>query len=749
MTAYMGKILNVDLTEGRCEEESIPADIYYNYLGGTGLAARLLYERIPEGADPLGPHNVLAFMPGLLTGTGSLFTGRWMAAAKSPLTGTWGDANCGGNFSPAIKQCGYDGIFVSGISETPVVLHVGAKGAEIRPAGDLWGMDTTVTEETLIAGATGKKRPVVACIGPSGEKLSLISGICNDKGRIAARCGMGAVMGSKRLKAVVLDGARPIYPADSDRMQRLNDKCRRKIRGLPLLPGGKCLAMLGWLMGKITLLPPMKGKLIASLWEKYGTVSLNQVSVGWGDSPIKNWTGTCGDYPRKKSDTINPDVIIAREKQKYHCYSCPLGCGGICTLDSKKGKDKKWKESHKPEYETVMAFSGFLLNTDLDAVFYINELLNRAGMDTISTGSTVGFALECFERGLITKEDTGGIDLSWGNAEGIVSLVEKMVERDGIGDLLADGAGAAAARIGKGSGNAAITAGGQEMSMHDPRCDPGYGVHASVDPTPGRHSTGAQQYYELSALWKKVPGLPAPGFLISKKSRFVPDRKKAVSSAAFGCFSHFFNGAGFCLFGAIIGVDRVPIFEWMNAAAGWDRTPEEYMEVGRRIQTLKQLFNIKHGIDPLTLKAHPRSIGEPPQTEGPNKGYTLPLDRLMADYWQEMGWDRETGKPTGETIEKLGLTAVVEGKEKIRPGAVSKKTSRRVPPRPSKGSKPRIDKKTCVSCSSCIQACPVTCLVLKRGPGRSPHLCPELPDPGKCISCGFCRDTCPVGAIGM
>lgn len=752
MTAYTGKILNVDLTEGHCEEETLPDELYYDYLGGTGLAARLLYERIPEGADPLGPQNILAFVPGLLTGTGSLFTGRWMAAAKSPLTGTWGDANCGGNFSPAVKQCGYDGIFVSGISETPVVLHVGGKGAEIRPAGDLWGMDTVVTEETLISRAKGKKQPAVACIGPAGEKLSLISGICNDRGRIAARSGLGAVMGSKRLKAVVLEGSRPIYPADPEEMKRLSKMCRRRIRGLPL-PGGKVLAVLGRLMGKMKALPPMKGKLIASLWEKWGTSSLNQLSVGWGDSPIKNWDGTCNDYPREMSDNIDPDSILAREKQKYHCYSCPLGCGGICTPDNKnwkdkKWEDKKWEESHKPEYETVMALGGLLLNADLDRIFYLNELLNRAGMDTISAGGTVAFARECFHKGLITLEDTGGIDLSWENTGGIVALVEKMIQRDGIGDLLADGAAVAAAKIGKGSCGAAITAGGQELAMHDPRCDPGYGLHACVDPTPGRHSSGAQQYYELSALWKKVKGLPVPKPLITKKSRFTPGREKALSSTAFGCFSHFYNGAGFCLFGAIIGVHRVPIFEWMNAAAGWDRAPEEYMEVGRRIQTLKQLFNIKHGIDPLSLKPHPRSLGEPPQTVGPNKGYTIPLERMMKDYWQAMGWDSETGRPTRETVEALGLTAVAEGKKEVFPGAVPGKKSP-VPPRPPKGSKPRVDKTICVSCSSCIQACPVTCLVLTRDPGRDPHPHPELPDPGKCIGCGFCRDHCPVEAITM
>ncbi|MCP5109108.1 MAG: aldehyde ferredoxin oxidoreductase [bacterium] len=738
---YTGKILWVDLTEGQCVEERIPGDIYYNYLSGTGLASRILYERIPENADPLGPDNILAFVSGLLTGTGSLFTGRWMAAAKSPLTGTWGDSNCGGNFSPAIKQCGYDGIFFSGISPKPVYLHVSGKGAEILPAEDLWGKDTTTTEEILISRGRGKKTPAVACIGPAGEKLSLISGICNDRGRIAARSGLGAVMGSKRLKALVLEGARPVYAADRGRMKQLSIESSRKIKGFPL-PGGKALVLLGCMMGKAKVLPPMNGKLIASAWEKWGTCNMNQFSVEWGDSPIKNWKGSLKDYPTSLSRHINPDLVIARETQKYHCFSCPMGCGGICTLNH-----GKWKETHKPEYETTMAFSGLLLSTDLERVFYINELLNRAGMDTISAGGTVAFAQECFERGFITKEDTGGIDLSWGNAEGIVALVEKMVKREGIGDLLADGSKVAAEKIGKDSSVFAVTAGGQEIAMHDPRCDPGYGLHAAVEPAPGRHSTGSQQYYELYGLWKKIKNLPKPKPLISVKSRFKADRKKAVCAVANSCYTRMYNGAGLCMFGALLGAHRLPVFEWLNAAAGWDREPEEYMEVGRRVQTLMQLFNLKHGIEPVSLKTNPRSVGEPPLTEGPNRGRRLDLDRMMADYWREIGWD-ETGRPTAETIEALGLKRVVGGEEMEAPVEVPGK---RTPAgkRPAKGSKPVINKKVCVSCSSCIRVCPVSCLVFEREEGRGAHPYPGLPDAGKCISCGFCKEECPVEAISM
>jgi aldehyde:ferredoxin oxidoreductase len=741
MKGYTGKILCVDLTNNKWHEEQIPDEIYYDYLVGTGLTVRLLYERIPEGAHPLGPDNILAFASGLLTGAGSLFTGRWMVAAKSPLTGTWGDANCGGNFSVAIKQCGYDAILVSGSSKEPVYLRVSGGKAEILPAGDLWGMDAIETEGKLVAGTGSKKKPVVACIGTAGEKLSLISGICNDRGRIAARSGLGAVMGSKKLKAIVLSGTRPIYPADNAEMKRLSKYCKKRTWSMPM-PKSKYLGLIGKLMSKMSALPPLFGILISTIYRKWGTVSMNRFAVELGDAPIKNWAGTAEDYPLEVSKKIDADRIIARETEKYHCYSCPLGCGGICSFTGKS------KETHKPEYETVMAFGGLLLNNDLDSIFYINDLLNRAGMDTISAGGAAAFAMECFNKGIITLEDTGGIDLTWGNTKGVVALIEKMVEREGIGDILADGSAAAAEKIGRGR-DFTVTAGKQELAMHDPRNDPGFALHASVEPTPGRHTTGAQQYYELYALWKKNKKLPRPAPLITVKSRYAADKQKAVTAVANSCYSHFYNGAGLCLFGALIGAHRVPIFEWMNAATGWDRNPAEYMEAGRRIQTLKQLFNIKHGIDPISFKASPRSVGQPPQSKGPNKGRSFDLEKMMRDYWREIGWNPETGTPTAGTLQELGLEAVVAG-EKIIP--VKSEDKRKTAARRSKvakGKKPQINKKLCVSCSVCILECPVSCLSKQRAPGKDPHPYPQLLDPEKCIGCCFCEESCPVEAISM
>ncbi|MCK4762584.1 MAG: aldehyde ferredoxin oxidoreductase [Candidatus Aminicenantes bacterium] len=788
MKGFTGKILCVNLTTGQCETETIPESIYYDFLSGTGLAVRLLYERIPAGADPLGSDNILVFASGLLTGTGSLFTGRWMAAAKSPLTGTWGDANCGGNLSPAIKQCGFDAILISGASKKPVYLYVDNKGAKLLPADDLWGLDAIAAEETLISRSKSKKKPAVACIGTAGEKLSLISGICNDRGRIAARSGLGAVMGSKKLKAVALAGSRPIHPYDREKMKTLSKRCRRRTKGYPM-PPGKSLPFLGKMLSLAKVLPPIPGIMMTSMFAKWGTTTLNQFSLETGDAPVKNWLGSLKDYPRRISKKIAADSFLAREKERYHCYSCPLGCGSICNMPP----EAKASETHKPEYETVMAFGGLLLNNDLDSIFHINDLLNRAGMDTISAGGTVAFAMECFEKGIITKADTGGIDLSWahppseplrggaghppsmplrgknsggpgiqnqesdkktrngsiGNTEAILALVKKMINREGIGDILADGSAAAAKKLGRDSAAFAVTAGGQELAMHDPRFDPGFGLHAGVEATPGRHTVGAWQYYELSALWKRVKSLPRPKPLITVKSKFRAGREKAVMAAANSCFNRFYNGAGLCLFAATTGVHRVPIFEWVDAATGWNRSPEEYMEVGRRIQTLMQLFNIKQGIEPLSIKVNPRAIGQPPLTEGPNKGRTFDLHQMTKDYWREIGWDPQNGKPTPETIAVLGLDALVKG-EKIM--ATKEKTSGKsaaqtIPA--AKGKKPQIDKKRCVSCAACVFHCPVSCLYLRRGVGKDAHLYPELVDAEKCISCNFCAVCCPVDAISM
>ncbi len=644
--AYVGKILMVDLSRREVEEREIPDKIYEKYLSGLGLGYYILYNEVPAGADPLGPDNVIGFVSGLLTSTRSLFTGRWMVVGKSPLTGGCGDANCGGNFSPALKKAGYDGVFFKGVSEKPVYLEINDGVAQLRDATHVWGKDTVETDKILTKEAAGR-RPRVVCIGRAGEKMSLISGISNDKGRMAGRSGMGAVMGSKNLKAVVVTGTRKTIPYDKEEMKRLSRKCLVWVKFQPpFIPGsgtpymGKALRMMPMQMTQI-------GFLYKMLLKKWGTVSMNQASLEMGDAPIKNWKGTHLDFGTDKSYTVNPDVFTECEVQKYYCYSCPLGCGGICKI---KDPRSEYDETHKPEYETVIALGGLLMNEDSYSIFYLNELLNRAGMDTISCGSSIAFAIECFENGLLTEEDTGGLALEWGNTDAIIKLVKMMINREGLGDILADGSKHAADRIGKGSHKYAMHAGGQDLPMHDGRNDPGFALHYAVEPTPGRHTIGSQLYYEMFNLWKRVTGIPKMKMFFHKNEKYISAEDKAIKAAACSKFMNVVNGLGMCKFGTFLGVDKIPVFEWINAATGWNKTPNEYMRIGERIQTIRQAFNIKHGVDPKQNRPNDRTLGAPPQTQGANKGRSVDLNRMIKAYWEEFGWDERTGIPSVGTM---------------------------------------------------------------------------------------------------
>jgi aldehyde:ferredoxin oxidoreductase len=653
MSAYKGKILWVNLSTGKFTEEELSSEFYRKYLSGMGLAARVLFDHIPPNADPLGPENVIGFVSGLLTGTPSLFTGRWMAAAKSPLTNTWGDANCGGYFSLAIKKCGYDGIFFLGTSSIPVYLFVDPSGPQLIDASDLWGKDTKETESNLKVRHGGQHNPGIVCIGLAGEKCSCIAGISHEHGRMAARSGLGAVMGSKKLKAVVLAGAQFVDVADAQKMKALNRKSAKLSQFRIPLPAWM-MSILGKVLRNPWISMRMDGILYLSILKKWGTVGLNQTSVEWGDSPIKNWMGTYQDFPEKKSKNISPAIVSAWEDQKYHCLACPLGCGGLLNVNGDI-------PLHKPEYETTLAFSGLLLNSDWESIVKINEMLNRGGMDSISAGGTVAAAIEWYEQGYINKKVTDDLELSWGNSQAIIELVKKMINREGFGDALADGSKRAAQRLNIKDQKGAVTAGGAELAMHDPRLDPGFGLHASVEPAPGRHTSGAFIYYDMYRLWTKLDGLPKPYLLYGKKKAFQASEKQGKKSVAMSNFTNFYNALGVCLFGTFLGVDRLPLFELVNAATGWEMMPEEYMEIGRRIQTIRQMFNVKHGIKPKEIQVSSRALGLPPLKLGPNKGSQIDLDAMRCAYWSEMGWNSENGIPTNDTLMDLEIVDLIQG----------------------------------------------------------------------------------------
>ena len=659
MKGYMGKVLIVNLTTGEIKEHSIEDHVYEQLLSGVGLGAYMLYNNIPAGADPLGGDNMLGFVSGLLTGTGSVMTGRWMAVCKSPLTGGWGDANCGGTLSPAIKQCGFDGIFFKGISDKPVYLYVDNAGAELRDASHIWGKDAIQTEEILEKENFKKKKPAIAAIGQSAEKLSLISGICNDKGRIAARSGVGAVMGSKKLKAVVLAGTNPIKCDAPEAVKKLSKEYSAKIKNvkLPGIVKGSMLPLISRLMTGGNTFSSADGIMSVYMLKKWGTGFTNTFGLPNGDCPVKNWGGSIVDYNRPYYKNVNPDNILKREEKKYFCYSCVIGCGGICGIDDiTKGE---FTHTHKPEYETVNAFGALLLNKDMDAIFYINELLNRAGMDSISAGNNAAFAIECYENGILTKNDTDGLELTWGNADAIIKLVRKMIDRDGIGDILADGVRLAADKIGRGAEKYAIHAGGQEPGMHDARLDPILGIHFSADPTPGRHTIGAGVYYNYIQLWQYVTWAPKVKNKTPKEEEFIPSDTVALKSVANSCYKQLVDGIGGCLFAMITGAQHWRVFDYLNAATGWNKTPDEYMEIGKRMQTARQMFNIREGISPISFKMHDRMAGIPPLTSGANAGKVVPIEQMMKNHWSMFGWDPDTGIPEAETIKELGLDTLL------------------------------------------------------------------------------------------
>ncbi len=607
--AINGKILNVDLSSGSVESESLPEDMYRRYIGGYGLGARLLFDRIPRGADALGPDNVLGLMPGLLTGT-PLFGSRFQAVAKSPKTGGWGDANCGGDFGPFLKQAGWDGLLFKGESQRPVYLLIEDDKAEIRDASDLWGLDAITTEEKLKE-RHGKKASI-ACIGPAGEKLSYMAGICNERGRLAARSGLGAVMGSKKLKAVVTLASRKILAGDD-----------KDIRAL--------------VRTSIDEFGPA-----ANFFRTFGTTGITPVSGMSGDSPVKNWGGVgTVDFPQFQE--LSGDKFNAKMDRTYACWRCPLSCGA----ESKESDNAKYpypKHTHRAEYETACSFGTLSLNADIDSLQYANHLCNAYGLDTISAGATIAFAIECYENGVMGSEDTGGLELTWGNHEAIIEMLERIGKREGIGDLFADGIRKAAERLGPKAEPFAMEVGGEELPMHDAKLQPEYFTTYKLDPTPARHTL-----YEGAARggWA-VP--PAVGNRAEAAGR--GDHHKGA-----GEYMHIVNSIGVCMFITFAGPnERMP--EWINAVTGWDVTHGELRRAGERIANLRMAFHVREGDNPAQRRVPGRLVGSPPLEAGPHKGFTIDCDTMQREFLAACDWDQETCTPSRAKLEELGLEDV-------------------------------------------------------------------------------------------
>jgi len=608
---FNGKMLSVNLTTGEITVERPAESLYREYLGGYGIGARMLWDRVPKGADALGPDNMLGMFPGLLTGT-PLFGQRWQVVCKSPLTGGWGDANCGGDFGGVLKLAGWDGIMFFGQATTPKYLLIDNEKVELRDASDLWG--TGAIENEIALKARHGKRASVANIGQAGETVSLISGVCNDHGRLAARSGVGAVMGAKKLKAVVALADRKIICQTTDMNKLLRTNLDEFVK-------------------------PLK-----DFFHTFGTTGITAMSALNGDSPVKNWGGVgVVDFTEARSidggSTINPKM-----EKSYGCWHCPMACGAE-SVESTNEKYPYPHHTHRPEYEAMASFGTMNLMSDPDALIYLNHLCNEYGFDVIGAGVTTSFAIECFQAGILTKEDTDGLELNWRNAECLVELVKMMAERRGIGAVLADGVKVAAEKIGHGAEKFAMHIGGQELPMHDPKLQPEYHVTYKLDPTPARHTQ-----YEGNKRLGKIPAAPADKTVYAGRG----EHHKGASE-----YMHVVNSGGMCQFVMMAAnTSRMP--EWFNAVTGWDMSLDEMMTVGERIANLRMAFEVREGGNPRRRPVPPRVTGASTEAThaGPLQGIKLDTETLELDFLKACDWDTQTCAPSAKKLESLGLKEV-------------------------------------------------------------------------------------------
>jgi aldehyde:ferredoxin oxidoreductase len=608
MKPGQARILFVNLSSGDHEVVHYDEDIVRKFVGGYGLAAKILFDRQKANVDPLGPENMLGFMTGLLSGTSALVASRFMVVGKSPLTGTWGDSNGGGYFGPTLKCAGYDGVFVKGISEKPVYLSIDNGEVKLNDATLFWGMDTYQAEDALKE--KHGKRSQLVCIGPAGEKLSLIAGISTDKGRFAARSGLGAVMGSKQLKAIVVNGSMKVEVADEEAMKQIRKEHFPKDEE----------------------------------FTKYGTAKEPSGFTASGEAPAKNW-GAAGTEVFPQAWKITGDEIIKYQKKKYTCSKCPIACGAI--MEVPDGPFATTADTHKPQYESLGALGIMCLIDSPESMIRFNEICNRTGLDTISAGGAIAFAMECYQHGLLSREELGGLDLDWGNAEAALRLTEMIGYRQGFGDILADGVRIAAKKVGKGSDAYAIHIAGQELPMHDPKNTNGLALTYILDATPARHSAGGEL-------------LTPPDFEVDKVDKGVYTGRAASHQKLVNIY-HVSNSVGNCML-AYFFVSAQTIPRFIAAATGWDFDMDECMEAGERIQLMRHAFNVREGYNPLDAlkEISGRIFGDPPLEAGPNRGITVDADAMIQEYLSYADWDPVTTRPSREKLASFGLEEVIE-----------------------------------------------------------------------------------------
>jgi aldehyde:ferredoxin oxidoreductase len=604
------RVATVDLSTGQCSERCFDESLTRAYLGG-GLGAYVLCQETTADIEPLADESVVCVLNGLLTGTGVPGGPKLSFRARSPLTGIWGESTVGGHWPTHLRHTGFDGLIIRGRSDSPVVIRLEEDGAHLDDAGSLWGMDTFDASDQL---AQQYPDYAMACIGPAGERCLPISSVIVD-GRIAraaGRGGLGAVLGSKMVKAVVAFGKKNYGIHDSKGLKAL---LKNDIKSV---------------------------KENAARLKDYGTSGYVEAAEESGDLPIKNWKEGSWAAGAKK---ITAQTFFPKYLEKHHtCYACPLRCGKI--LKQEEGP-YAGSVSHAPEYETLGGFGGCCLVDSAEAIMDANEYCNRTGIDTMSASSVIAFAMEAYERGVITTEDTGGKEILWGNREVVLGLLHDMVEGRGIGRLLASGVRHAAEVLGHGSDEYAVHVKGLEVAMHDPRAYTSMAASYAVANRGGDHLEGMSYLYER--------GLRIPGY--GYQGDLEPGSNENKSELAHANMSYYalFNPLGLCKFISIGQTSPQMIVGWINKVTGWDMTVEELLECGERLTNIKRMYNLQRGVTGKDDTLPPRLLQ--PRPDGAAKGVVPDVAGMVCDIYQMRGWD-EQGVPEPKTLERLDLTWV-------------------------------------------------------------------------------------------
>jgi aldehyde:ferredoxin oxidoreductase len=584
---YMGKILRIGLTDKSVAEEKLKSMEFKQFIGGSGLGAKILFNETDGNTlfnetdgntDPLGPENVLIYLTGPFVNTPVPTSGRHCIVAKSPLSGIWGESDIGGKWGVWLKRLGYDGLVVKGVSEYPVYVYLGAGKREIRDARHLWGKDTYEIEGFLQE-ELGHEI-AISCIGIAGENLVKFASIMHDgkHARAAGRCGFGAVMGSKKLKAIVLKRGK-LKPSLYNRGELLKD-IRRTV---PLLKEIKKDSTL------------------------YGTSRSITPAEALGDLPIKNWQlGNWSEGAEKINGRKMAETILVG---RYSCHGCPVACGRVVKISNGPFSPV---DGAGYEYETGAMLGSNCLIDDMEAISKANELCNRYGLDTITTGSVAAFAMEAFEKGVLTEGDTNGLKVNWGSTEVLLQLIELIAKRKGVGDILAEGSKRASDIIGHNSSAFAIHAKNLELPGHDPRCFNGLGLGYATSNRGACH-TNSFAYIYIMALCDSL---------------------------------HI------CKFTAF-GLQAEDLHRWLNWVTGWNINFEEFLRIGERLYNLKRLYNVTCGIDRKDDNLPERILNL--HREGLHAPERLPdLDKMLDEYYMVRGWDKN-GIPRKEKLSNLGL----------------------------------------------------------------------------------------------